>query len=313
MAKVFDLVFLCEAVVTRNNLLVMIPQPKSAAARKKVSPYAKLGRVSGHTMRGWLRHAAEKILIEHGVSVCHPLSRMSVTNKRNIDYYKKDLALGYHERGACKEEGGCLIYNLFGDLDKLGNLMVQSVYFFPTTSGNGSATKNINKFFNSVGGGRLEVINSSPRARAETHQTYMAIEDIAGVMIEAPFHLILHEEHHDQEILLLKTLEFLKTEMRQWNIDHMLGGMRNSGYGRAVVLELEPGRSRTGKKKQEASGKKETSEKDEKLDEAASEEEATTGTVKIKFELRKSELAKLESEFSELVERERAKFPLDGN
>ena len=148
MAKVFDLVFLCEAVVTRNNLLVMIPQPKSAAARKKMSPYAKLGRISGHTVRGWLRHAAEKLLIEHGVSVCHPLSRMSVTNKRNKGYFKKDLALGYHERGGCKDQGGCLIYNLFGDLDKLGNLMVQSVYFFPTTSGSGAATKNINKFFN---------------------------------------------------------------------------------------------------------------------------------------------------------------------
>ena len=287
MAKIIDMVFLCESVTTRSNLMVMISHPKTALDRKRMSPYAKLGRISGHTVRGWLRHAAEKLLIQHGVSICHPLAKISVTNDRNKKYYAKDLELGYHPRGECKENGGCLLYNLFGDLDKMGNLMVQSVYFYPTSTGDGTATRNVNRFFKSVGGGRLEVINSSPRARAETHQTYMTIEDVVGVMIEAPFRLILRNENSDHEIVLLKTLEFLKVMVQEYNIDFMLGGMRNSGYGRAAILPLKPSRK--------ISKKNETSNESK---------EEVTGQLKIQFALKNSEVVELNKKFEDVVNQE---------
>jgi hypothetical protein len=211
------------------------------------------------------------------VSVCHPLAENSITSERNKEYYQRDLALGYHPRGDCRDRGGCIIYNMFGDLDKLGNLMVPSVFFFPTSKGNSAATKNVNKLFNSVGGGRLEVINTSPRARAKTHQTYMTFEAVTGVMIEAPIKLILHEEDEDQEVLLFKTLEYLKEVMQEYDKDHMLGGMRNEGYGRAGILPVE----------------------------------IKGSDLKVQFKLTKAEAAKLDKKFEGVISKEKTKFSLE--
>jgi len=79
--KVIETVFLAESVTTRANNLVMINNAKNEADRKKMSPFAKLGRVAGQSIRGWIRHAMEKLLIQQGVSVCH----------RNKDFLRKVL------------------------------------------------------------------------------------------------------------------------------------------------------------------------------------------------------------------------------
>jgi len=89
--KVIETVFLAESVTTRANNLVMINNAKNEADRKKMSPFAKLGRVAGQSIRGWIRHAMEKLLIQQGVSVCHPLNSPSVTADRNKDFLRKVL------------------------------------------------------------------------------------------------------------------------------------------------------------------------------------------------------------------------------
>ncbi|MFX1293339.1 MAG: hypothetical protein ACFFD2_00575, partial [Promethearchaeota archaeon] len=236
---------LCESVTNRSNVLVMITHATNDRDRKQTSPYVKVGRISGQTLRGWIRHAMEKLLISNGVSVCHPISKISATSSRNIHYFKEDLAIGYHSRGECADEGGCLIYQLFGDLDYPGNIIIPSAYFYPTITGNGSATTEINKVFGSVGSGRVELTHCSPRARAQSHQTYMSMDTIVGVMIKVPLNLILIQANHDHEIILLKTLQFLKTMNQEYEYDHLLGGMRGQGYGRAVILPMKKNKKKS--------------------------------------------------------------------
>ncbi len=102
--KVINTVFLAESVMTRSNILVMVSHPKSEAERKSQSPFSKLGRIGGQTIRGWLRHAVEKLLLQNGISVCHPLCTISITADRNKDYFRNDLLRGYHPRGECSDD-----------------------------------------------------------------------------------------------------------------------------------------------------------------------------------------------------------------
>jgi len=295
--KIIQAVLLCESFTNRSNVLVMFNHAKNELERKHISPFAKIGRISGQSLRGWLRHAIEKLLLQHGVSVCHPLAQMSVTSDRNKKYYtEEDLTLGYHPRGSCADEGGCLVYQMFGDLDAPGNLVTPSVYFYPTTTGDGTATKEINKVFGTIGGGRIEITHCSPRARKNTHQTYMAIESAAGVMIKAPIHLILKGGNKDHEVVLLKALEFLKTMVQGYEFDFLLGGMRDQGYGRAAILPMVP------KKKKSRSKTLVPEEED------ANE---NNGSLTIQFKLKNTDATKLDADFLAIVEKEKTRFPVE--
>lgn len=302
--KIISTTLLCESFTNRSNILVMVGHAKNERDRKQTSPFVKVGRVGGQTIRGWIRHAMEKLLISNGVSVCHPISRISATSDRNKEYFKEDLAVGYHSRGDCADRGGCLIYQLFGDLDFPGNLIVPSAYFYPTTTGNGTATKDLNRVFRSIGGGRIELAHVSPRARAQSHQTYMSMETIVGIMIKAPMELVLIEENPDHEIALLMTLEFLKKANQDYEYDHLLGGMRGQGYGRAALLPMV---KKSSKKKT-----RQTLLSEEEIDEEKEEEETESG-YKIQFELTRPQSTKLEAAFQALISREKAKFQIMQN
>ena len=308
--KTIETVFLAESVTTRSNYLVMITNAKNEADRKKQSPFTKIGRVGGQTIKGWVRHAMTKLLISKGISACHPLSRMSVTADRNKAAFEKDLAVGYHPRGECQAQGGCLVYQMFGDLDRPANLMIKSVYFYPSISGNGSATADLNKAFASVGSGRLEVINSSPRCQTETHQVFMTIEHVTGVAIEAPLKLTLRTPNPDQEVVLLKTLEFLNTMVQNEDFDFLLGGMRTQGYGRAKVLPLKPKKAQKtrarGKNASLVAAENEPPESENAEDEGNGEK---TG-YKIQFSPTKEQTEELEEKFAKIVAKELEKFPI---
>jgi hypothetical protein len=237
--------------------------------------------------------------------VCHPLSKINVTAERNKEYFKNDLAIGYHSRGECQPNGGCLIYQLFGDLDKAANLMTKSVYFYPSTSGNGTATTNLNKAFGSIGSGRVEIINSSPRCQKDTHRVYLTVEHISGVAIEAPLKLILRQSNPDHEIVLLKTLDFLNTMVQNEEFDFLLGGMRTQGYGRAKVLPLIPKKTKIGKRKEADAGLLE-----QEPEENNSEAEETAETYKIQFKYKKEDAAELEEKFQNIMIQEKEKFPI---
>jgi len=236
--KVIQTTFLGESVTTRSNIFVRFARSQGIADQKKLSNFIKLGRIPSESLKGWLRNAFEYVLLKHGISVCHPLPANTITADRNKEAYKKDLELGYHPRGDCKSEGGCLLLRLFGDLDLPGNLIVPSVYFYPANGG--AITKNHSKLFGTIGTGRLELTNDSPRVRHNGHQPYLTTETTIGTTIQAPLKLILRENDESQEIVLLKTLEFLHKKLTGDNYEFkfMLAGKRTRGYGRAALVFL---------------------------------------------------------------------------
>ncbi len=235
--KTINVVFLCESITTRQDLFVTFGNSHGIFDQKKLSGYTKLGRIPGKTLKGWLRHGMEKLLLKMGISICHPLPANTITNERNKKYYKEDMAIGYHPRGECEKQGGCPIYNMFGDLDKPSNLIVPSVYFYPSVGG-GTMAANINKIFGSVGRGRIEIDHESPRKRSNSFQTYMSNETIVGTYIEAPWNLVIREDNELHEILILKTLEYLFEKNTNSDMTFMVGGQRTAGCGRAVAVKL---------------------------------------------------------------------------
>ena len=230
--------FYGESISTGTDIFVRYNRSQGIEDQKKLSNYVKLGRIPAESIKGWIRHAMEKLLLSLGISVCHPLPSNTMTSDRNKEVYKNDMKLHYHARGECADKDGCIIYNIFGDLQKPGNLIVPSAYFYPTTNGNSILTSEHQKLFGNVGTGRLEISRSSPRARNETHIPFMSTETQVGTMIKAPFTLILREDNEDHETLLLKTLEFLLEQATTHNFDHLLGGKRTTGYGRAAIVKL---------------------------------------------------------------------------
>jgi hypothetical protein len=197
--------------------------------------------------------------------------------------------------------------------------MTSAVYFYPTTSGNGTATANINKAFGSVGSGRLEVINSSPRCQSDTHQVYMTIEHIAGVAIEAPLRFALRNANPDHEVVLLKTLEFSNAMVQNMEFDFLLGGFRTSGYGRAKVLLSKE--KKTKKTKNGKNGKSRgknlslmpSDNEPEESEEPEEEGEEVEKGYKIQFSLTKAEAEDLEQKFAKIVAQESARFSIPWN
>ncbi len=308
--KTIETVFLAESVTTRSNYLVMITNAKNEADRKKQSPFTKIGHIGGQTIKGWIRHALAQLLISNGISVCHPLSRVSVTADRNKIAFEKDLAAGYHSRGECQAQGGCLVYQMFGDLDRPANLMIKSIYFYPSTSGNGSATADLNKAFASVGSGRLEVINSSPRCQTETHQVFMNIEHISGVAIEAPLKFTLRDPNSDQEVLLLKTLEFLNTMVQNEEFDFLLGGMRTQGFGRAKVLPLKPKKVPKAKSRGKNTSLVATENDVSDAEDVENEGNGEKSGYRIQFSPTKEQAEELDAKFAKVIAKEKEKFAL---
>ena len=187
-----NLMFLSKGVYTGNDMYVHFDRSQGAEDQKKISSIVKLGHVPASSIKGWLRSGLEALLLEHGISVCHPMPRNTMTNPRNLELYKKNLTLGYHERGACEPHGKCIIRKMFGDLGLFGNLEANSIFFYPAANG-GAVNKNLQKVFNCIGNGRLEVMRASPRDRQGDKVTpYMTLEHVVGINISAPFEVSLH-------------------------------------------------------------------------------------------------------------------------
>ena len=235
--KVINTVFICGSLTTRQDLFVTFGNSHGIFDQRKLSGFTKLGRFSGKTLRGWLRHGMEKLLLQNGITVCHPLPANTITNTRNKDYYKKDLALGYHGRGECQKDGGCPIYHIFGDLDYPSNIIVPSIYFYPS-SGGGTMATNFQKIFGLIGKGRIEIDHESPRKRSDSHQTYMSLETIVGTFIEAPWNIVIRDGNELHQILILKTLEFLFEKNKKFDMDFMVGGQRTAGCGNAIAVKV---------------------------------------------------------------------------
>ncbi|MHA1380348.1 MAG: hypothetical protein ACTSRG_18440 [Candidatus Helarchaeota archaeon] len=65
----------------------------------------------------------------------------------------------------------------------------------------------------------------------------MTTETIVGTYINAPWTIIVRDGSEVQEILVLKTLEFLMEKNINWDYDYFLGGNRTAGCGRVFTVK----------------------------------------------------------------------------
>ena len=76
-------------------------------------------------LRGALRHQVMHICVENGLEVCH-------TSDKEADKHGNSLLpKGFHLTGVCKENGECIVHQIFGSK---GNSGLISVYAEPITS-----------------------------------------------------------------------------------------------------------------------------------------------------------------------------------
>ncbi len=76
-------------------------------------------------LRGALRHQVMQSCVENGLEVCH-------TSDKEADKHGNSLLpKGFHLTGACKENGECVVHQIFGSK---GNSGIISVYADPITS-----------------------------------------------------------------------------------------------------------------------------------------------------------------------------------
>ncbi|MHA1269822.1 MAG: RAMP superfamily CRISPR-associated protein [Candidatus Helarchaeota archaeon] len=232
--KKLNLYFISESISTSTDIYARFNSSKGIQDQKIISSFVKLGRLPSSSIRGWIRHAMEKLLLKHGISICHPLPENVMTAKTNQKRLEADLKLGYHPRASCIKQGGCILYKIFGDLNVPSTLIIPSIYFYPAKN---SQFKNHQKIFN-IGNGRIELERNSPRARIDGVGTYMTSESPVGIYIESPFTVILRDGCEAYEPILLKTFEFLSEKVLNWEYEFLLGGKRSFGFGRAVIVSL---------------------------------------------------------------------------
>ena len=94
------------------------------------------GIIPSFSLSGWLRHGMERVVQNHGETVCHPGEANA--NFRKDDIYDRDLDAGYHEKGACLDKDsdhGCVILDLFGGFgNRPGKVMRRPIQFSPVRS-----------------------------------------------------------------------------------------------------------------------------------------------------------------------------------
>lgn len=237
--KILNFAFLSPKVCTRPDVFVHFTQSQGPTDVKNQSPFVKLGMIPGTSLKGFLRNLITRFLVRNGVSVCHSMPSNTMTSSANKENYDKDLAMGFHGRGACKDAGQCVVYQLFGDLGQPANLTITSLLFHPASNG-GTIGTNLAKVY-SYGRGRVELWRNSPRAVHDGTTPYMGLETNVASNVEAPFTIRLRKYVEEQYIVLVKALEFLfemMTTEDEDNYEFLLGGLRNFGCGVAFIVKL---------------------------------------------------------------------------
>jgi len=235
--KKLNLLFACDEVTTHSDVFVRFNKSQGIEDQRKISNFTKIGRIPASSIRGWIRHGMESLLIGNDISVCHPLSDISVTAEKTKTMYQNDLQKGYHSRGDCtkKHTDGCIIYRLFGDLNNISKIIIPSIYYYPAN------TNSISKFSN-IGTGRTEINRNSPRCRHDGVGVYLTTEHTVAVCVTAPITIVLTDLTDVGEVLLYKTLEYLYKKVENYDYRFYLGGNRTMGGGRAVILYSEDGK-----------------------------------------------------------------------
>lgn len=184
------------------------------------------GIIPSFSLSGWLRHGMEAVIQERGYTVCHPGEANA--NFKKGDVYDRDLEAGYHEKGACVEEGdddtGCIIHDLYGGFGGIpAKFMRRPIQFSPVRNGldytRGQAEGHYRRLNRNVVS-RNEDDNREPLR----HTKYDAVANLDG-----SWHLSFRELKPEFIGLLELAAEYL--DEHNTDFMHQLGGARNFGAG----------------------------------------------------------------------------------
>lgn len=216
------------------------------------------GIIPAFSLSGWLRHGMEKVIQQQDGTACHPGE--SNANFRKDGVYNRDLDAGYHEKGACLEDGendGCVILDLFGGFgNRPGKVMRRPIKFSPVRSSvdytRGQAEGHYRRLNRNVVS-RNEEDNREPLRNAE-------IDAVAN--LDGCWHLSFRETKPEFVALLAEAIDFL--DAHQTDFMHQLGGARNFGGGIVDCELINPLYSETELRRVFDRGKGNTNKMDEK-------------------------------------------------
>lgn len=183
------------------------------------------GLIPAYPLSGWLRHGMEKVVQQHGATACHPSAPSSRFKKRDV--YERDLADGYHERGACTNaprDDGCVLFDLFGGFnDDPGTLLRRPVRFSPVRSNvdytDGEAEGHYRRL-------NRNIVSRNPDDGREPLRN-TEVDAIAN--LDGTWYLSFREPNPEFIGLLSQAVEFLDAHAADYM--HQLGGSRNFGGG----------------------------------------------------------------------------------
>jgi len=193
------------------------------------------GIIPPFALSGWLRHGMEAVIQEYGGTACHPGEANA--NFMKDDVYSRDLAAGYHEKGACtdnpKEDTGCVIFDLFGGFGGIpGKVMRRPIKFTPVRSSVDHTRGQAEAHYRQVNR------NIVSRNREDNREPLRNVQtDMVG-NLDGCWHLSFRELKPEFFGLLSESIAFLKNHNTDFM--HQLGGARNFGAGIVECALINP-------------------------------------------------------------------------
>jgi hypothetical protein len=223
------------------------------------------GIIPSFSLSGWLRHGMERVVQEHGGTVCHPGEANA--NFRKDGVYSRDLNAGYHPKGDCLESedgNGCVILDLFGGFsNRPGKVMRRPIKFSPVRSSvdytRGQAEGHYRRINRNV-----VSRNEEDNGEALRNTELDAVGNLDGC-----WHLSFRETNPEFVALLAAALDYL--DAHQTEFMHQLGGARNFGGGIVDCELMNPLYNETELRRVFDRGKGQTNNMDDKDDEWADE------------------------------------------
>lgn len=188
------------------------------------------GIIPSFSLSGWLRHGMETVLINKGITVCHPGE--SSANFQRAEVYERDLDSGYHEKGDC-ENNPCLIANIYGGFENQpGILMRKPIRFTPVRShadfNNGEAEAHYRRLTRQV----------TSRNQNDNRVPFRSAEIDALANLDGTWKLVYRNTKKPYIGLLVETATYLNENKE--NFMHQLGGSKNFGGGIVNTSLINP-------------------------------------------------------------------------
>ena len=190
------------------------------------------GVVMSFSLNGWLRHGMETVLINKGLSVCHPSEASA--NLKKKDVYERDLSQGYHEKGSCLEgKKECIIHEMFGGFENRPSIfMKHPIRYSPIRASLDYSEGQVEGHYRRI------VRQISSRNDEDGREPFRSMESDAIANVEGTWKLSFRNLKPEYIGLLIEAIEYLNENREEFM--HQLGGGRNFGGGIMKATLINP-------------------------------------------------------------------------